>query len=90
MFRLWCKVFDHSCHLVKDTVIENDDSETSRTRKIFDGLKTACQEFDLGEPMWLDSNIAEFKRRSKVRFTKDNFVENIEFDYLEIEVIEED
>lgn len=90
MFRLWCKVFDDGCHLIKDTVIENADSELSRTRKIFDGINSACQEFDLGEPIWLDSNIEEFKRRSKVRFSAANFVESIDFSYLEIQVIEED
>ena len=41
-------------------------------------------------PIWLDSNVSEFQRHSKVRFTKDNFVEDIEFAYMEIEVIEED
>ena len=37
----------------------------------------------------LDSNIAEFKRLDKTRFTRDNFIEDIDFDYLEIHVIEE-
>ena len=32
----------------------------------------------------------DFKRHGKVRFTQDNFVESIDFDYLEIHVIEED
>ena len=32
----------------------------------------------------------DFKRFSKVRFRQDNFFEAIDFDYLEIQVIEED
>ena len=32
----------------------------------------------------------EFKRHAKTRFYQDNFIEEIEFDYLEIHVIEED
>ncbi len=32
----------------------------------------------------------DFKRHSKTRFTKDSFIEHIDFDYLEIQVIEED
>ena len=80
MFRMWCKLFDDRGHLIKDTVIKNADSDLNRTRKIF----------DLAEPIWLDSNVSEFQRHSKVRFTKDNFVEDIEFAYMEIEVIEED
>ena len=39
--------------------------------------------------MLLDSNIDEFKRHAKTRFHQDNFVDSIEFDYLEIHIIEE-
>ena len=46
--------------------------------------------FDLQEPIWLDKNIAEFKRIDKTRFYQDNFIESIAFDFLEIQVIEED
>ena len=46
--------------------------------------------FDLSQPIWLDTNIREFKRHNKTRFTQDNFVEEIPFDFLEIHVIEED
>jgi hypothetical protein len=90
MFRLWCKLFDESNHLIKDTVIENADYSINRTKKIFDGIKDACYEFDLGEPIWLDANVAEFQRHSKVRFNQDNFIENIDFLYMEVQVIEED
>ena len=66
MFRLWCKLFDSSNHMIKDMVAVNDD------------------------PMWFDSNIADFKRHSKVRFTSDNFIDDIDFSYMEVQVIEED
>lgn len=90
MFRLWCKLFDDANHLIQDTVIENDDTALNRTRKIFDGIRSACYTFDLGEPIWLDANIEAFKRHSKVRFNQDNFIETIAFSYMEIQVIEED
>ena len=32
----------------------------------------------------------DFKKHSKTRFYQDNFIEQIDFDYLEIQVIEED
>ena len=75
--------------MLKDHVV-CDDSALNRTRKIYNALEEVCREFDLGVPIWLDSNIAEFKRVSKARFTKDSFIESIDFDYLEIQVIEED
>ena len=88
MFRLWAKIFKDN-HLLQDTVI-CDDSNDTRTHKIFRALDEVCYQFDLGKPIWLDSTVADFKRHDKARFTRDNFIEQIEFDYLEIHVIEED
>ena len=45
---------------------------------------------DLGNPIWLESTIKHFKKHGKARFYQDNFIEQIDFDYLEIQVIEED
>ena len=81
MFRLWGKIWKDN-HLLKDTVI-CDDSEDTRTHKI-------CYEMDLGNPIWLDSTVKHFKKHGKARFYQDNFIEQIDFDYLELEVIEED
>ena len=88
MFRLWGKVWKDN-HMIKDTVI-CDDSEDTRTHKIFHALQEICYDFDLANPIWLDKTINDFKRHSKTRFYQDNFVETVDFDYLEIQVIEED
>lgn len=88
MFRLWGKIWKDN-HLINDITI-SDDSTDTRTHKIFRALDEICLELDLGKPIWLDSNINEFKRHSKTRFTQDSFIEQIDFDHLEIHVIEED
>ena len=88
MFRLWAKIFKDN-HLMEDVVICNDKEDT-RTHKVFQALDEACYELDLTRPIWLDLNIKDFKRHSKTRFTQDSFIEHIDFDYLEIQVIEED
>lgn len=88
MFRLWGKIFKDN-HMLRDTVIEDDRNDT-RTHKIFDSLDQICYDFDLGKPIWLDSNIQEFKHHNKTRFYQDSFIEEIPFDYLELQVIEED
>lgn len=75
--------------LLKDMTI-TDDSDETRTHKIFGALERACYEFDLEKPVWLDANISEFQRHAKARFTQDSFIEQIPFDFLEIHVIEED
>lgn len=87
MFRLWAKVFKDN-RMVRDTVICDGTSDT-RTHKVFNALEAVCYEFDLGKPIWLDATIAEFKRHSKARFYADSFIEAIDFDYLEIQVLEE-
>ncbi|MCI9527075.1 MAG: hypothetical protein HFH37_09190 [Lachnospiraceae bacterium] len=87
MMRIWFKIFQDN-HLQRDMVI-TDDSEDTRTHKVFAALEQVCYEFDLSKPIWLDATIAEFKRHDKARFYQDNFVEQIDFDFLEIHVIEE-
>lgn len=87
MFRLWGKVI-HNNNLLHDTVIE-DSSDDTRTHKVFHALDEICTTFDLERPIWLTSNIGEFQRHAKTRFYKDSFIEEIPFDYLEIQVIEE-
>ncbi|MCI8494742.1 MAG: hypothetical protein HFI74_03560 [Lachnospiraceae bacterium] len=85
--RIWFKLWKDN-HLLKDTVITDNSTET-RTHKIFQALEQVCYDFDLSKPLWLDATVSEFKRHAKARFSQDNFVEDIEFDFLEIHVIEE-
>lgn len=88
MFRMWGKLIRDN-HLLRDTVICNSDYSLSRTQMVFDALDAITYEFNLEKPMWLDATVKEFKRHDKVRFTQDNFIETIDFDFLEIQVIEE-
>lgn len=88
MFRMWGKVWKEN-HLLKDTVICLTDYSMSRTQMVFQALEDICYQFDLSQPIWLDANVRAFKRHAKTRFSQDNFVEGIDFDYLEIQVIEE-
>ena len=74
MFRVWARTFK-SNKMLKSTTIE---------------LEQVCEEFDLSNPIWLDTNINEFKRIARTRFYSDSFVETIDFDYLDFYVIEED
>lgn len=86
--RIWAKeILDN--RLVKDMVVTNNNDDT-RTHKVFQALDEVCHAFDLGKPIWLDSNVTDFQHHAKTRFTKDSFIEEIPFDYLEFQVIEED
>lgn len=87
MFRLWAKELKDN-HLVRDITI-CDDSEDTRTHKVFHAIDAICLEFDLSKPIWLEKTISDFQRHSKARFYQDHFIDTIDFDYLEIQVIEE-
>ena len=85
--RLWGKLWKDN-RMLRDAVAE-DHSDDTRTHKIFHALEELCLEFDLGKPIWLDVNIREFKRHNRTRFTQDSFIEGIDFDYMEIMILEE-
>lgn len=88
MFRVWGKIMKEN-RLVKDTVIEIDDYEMSRTKRVYKALEDMCYEFDLAVPIWLKKNQEDFICYAKIRFTSDNFIDSIDFDYLDFHVIEE-
>ena len=86
--RLWAREFKNN-KMLKDIVIENNTDDT-RTHKVFAALDEVCYRFDLSKPIWLDSTTNDFKRHAKTRFYQDNFIDSIDFDYLEFQIIEED
>ena len=88
MFRLWGKLIEDN-HLIKDTVICDSTMDT-RTHKVMNAIEKACYELDLSKPIWLDTTVKDFQRHSKCRFTRVAFIEQIPFDYMEIQVIEDE
>lgn len=89
MFRVWGKVIKDN-RLVMDHVVVIEDYTISRTQKVYQALDELCYTFDLAKPIWLETNISDFKKHARTKFTADSFVEEIEFDYLDFQVIEEE
>ena len=88
MFQMWGKLVENN-HILQDLTVCIDDEDT-RTHKVFRALDEICDAWKLAKPIWLDTNIREFQKHAKVRFYQDSFIDGIDFDYLEIQVIEED
>ena len=84
---IWGKIWKDN-HLLRDTTVTDHTGDT-RTHKVFHALDEICMTFDLPKPIWLDSQISEFKRHGRAKFRQDSFIEEIDFDYLEIQVLEE-
>ena len=85
--KIWFRL-SRSSKTIKETVIENNE-DISRTAKVFASLEKACHDWDLAVPVWLDTTINEFKYRARGRFPSDSFHEDVDFDYMEIRVLEE-
>ncbi len=88
MFRMWIRLFKDN-HMLKDLVV-CDESTDTRTQKVMNAIEKACYEMDLSKPIWLDSTVKDFQLHAKCRFTKDSFIEEVPFDYMEISILEED
>ncbi len=86
--RFWAKIIKDN-HLIRDTVAERSGSE-SRTAKVFSALEECCHTLNLPVPIWLKNNVRDFQRIAKARFRADSFIEEIDFDFFEFQVIEED
>ena len=84
--RVWVKLMKNT-HMIKETTIVRDEEDT-RTHKVLHALEDACHTLDLSTPIWLEKNIKQFQRAAKTRFSQDNFIETIEFDYLELQILE--
>lgn len=89
MFRIWGQIYKNN-KVIKDYVACIEDYTMNRTNKVYKALEEICYEFDLSKPIWLKSNQEDFIRHARTRFTQDNFIDGIEFDYLDFRVIEED
>ncbi len=53
-------------------------------------LVALCREADLPVPMWLDKHEREFERFRRTAFLPDHFIEEVRFERMEIELIEDD
>lgn len=86
--RIWARTFKDN-RTTNEITIEDLSAET-RTHKIFNAIDKIAYDFDISRPIWLESNISDFKRHAKVKFRQDSFIEEIPFDYLEVCVLDED
>lgn len=89
MFRISGTLIKNNKFMQEHIVCIDNDTMT-RTQKVYQALDEICYELDLAKPVWLKSNQTDFICHARTRFTQDNFIEHIEFDYLNFQVIEED
>jgi hypothetical protein len=55
-----------------------------------EALIALCREGDLPVPMWLEKHEREFERFRRTAFLPDHFVEEVRFERMEIEFLEDE
>jgi hypothetical protein len=89
MFTMWIRKIKKG-KMLDSLTITIPDPDLNRTRKVYKAIEDMCRQWDLSSPIWLDMNISDFKHHSKTRFGQDNFIDEIDFDFIEITMLEED
>lgn len=83
MARLWARI-------MKKHRIERQATVTCVWGDIDDALTELCRDFDIPKPLWLDKHEHEFEEFRRTAFLPDHFMEEVPFQRLEIEYLEDD
>ena len=83
MARLWAKI-------IRKHRIERQATQTCGLDDAQDALTEICREFDIPRPLWLDKHTREFREFRRTVFLPEHFMEEIPFQKLEIEFLEDD
>lgn len=89
MYRVWGKIYKNND--IKSSYIHTiDNSDLDEAEKLKLATAEICEYFDLQQPIWMGYHQIDILRFSKTSFKKEHFIETIDFDYLELEIIEVD
>ncbi len=88
MLKLCGKIIKNN-NIAQDHVIEMNTDNLSGEEMLFKGIEDLCNHFDIANPIWMRGNKLEMNQINKTRFKAQHFIEEIDFDYFEIEYIRE-
>ncbi|MBQ6373506.1 MAG: hypothetical protein IJJ45_03365 [Clostridia bacterium] len=83
MPRLWARIID------RQRIVRQDTRECHQG-DVGDALTDLCREFDIPRPIWLEKHEREFAEFGRTRFLPEHFMEDVSFQRLEIEYLEDD
>ena len=86
--RIWAKVLqDH--RIMRETVREFSSARPSDLEGWSVLLHELCQDLDLCRPVILDKHMNDLKQFSRVVFKPRDFIEPVDFDEFELEILSE-
>ncbi len=83
MPRLWARI-------ICKHRIERQGTEECDFSGVEEALTRLCHEFDIPRPLWLDKHYREFDEFRRTHFLPEHFMEEVPFQRLEIEFLEDD
>ena len=82
MFRIWAKVIKDE-KIIKQVVYEK--TETLDYSLFFDYVRDICETLDIPTPVIIKTHLFNYAKYNTLKFTKADFVENVNFDKLVLE-----
>jgi hypothetical protein len=83
MPRLWARI-------IKKHRIEKQATAECAWGDAEEALTELCHEFDIPRPLWLNKHCREFEEFRRTQFLPEHFMEDVPFQRLEIEFLEDD
>lgn len=83
MARLWARI------IKQHRIFKQATAETAWD-DIDDALTELCRDFDIPKPLWLNKHEREFEEFRRTAFLPEHFMEEVPFQRLEIEFLEDD
>ncbi len=87
MYKLWAKKIKNNSITASLNIKNNE--PISMDEKRDKCIREICQKFDLSVPVWLKKHEDDFIQYKYVTFYPDDFVDEIDFDKLEIDLIDD-
>ena len=83
MARLWMRI-------IKNHRIAKQDTYPCTLTDITPALTELCREFDVPYPMWLNKHEHEFSEFRRTSFLPEHFMEDVDFQKIEIEFLDDE
>ena len=83
MPRLWARI-------IQKHRIERQATHECRFEDVDEALTELCREFDIPRPIWLDKHRREYEEFQRTRFLPEHFMEEVPFQRLEIEYLDDE
>lgn len=87
MYKLWAKKIN--ANKITNSIVVKNKEEIDLNGKRDKVFKEICAKLDISVPLWLKKHDLEFSQFKYVTFYPQDFVDEVDFDKLEIELIDD-